>query len=304
MSEQKSIDATPRRPRRRRRVPWFLIGAVVFGCFIFFLVANIITNATPKQNQEGREHEVSNFNITAEAIASTPPPPTFTPAVGVLVPTATTEPTPVVLSGTTWYLAEGFTGAGFLTFITILNSNDEAAAVDVTYVLESGEFVTRQHVIPALSRYTIATHDPEELGADKTFATLVVSDIPIAVERPIYFGGGGHVTIGATELDTKWYLAEGFTGNGVETFILIFNPNSEEATVEVTYLLENEGPIVRLHEVAANTRYTIAAHSPEEVGIDKAFAALISSDLPIMVERAMYFETGAHITIGIRFPDD
>jgi hypothetical protein len=49
----------------------------------------------------------------------------------------------------------------------------------------------------------------------------------------------------------------------------------------------------------ANARYTIVAQDPAEVGPDQAFSTRLVGSLPIIVERAMYFGSGGHATIGV-----
>jgi len=200
---------------------------------------------------------------------------------------------------TQWHFAEGYSGDGFTTFIAIQNANGTAATVDVTYLVQGGSPINKQHVVPANSRYTIAAHDPAEVGVDQAFSTTLSSDIPINAERTMYFGSGGHSTIGVTAPSTDWYLAEGFTGDGTGTFILIQNPNGSVATVDVTYQIQGSSPISKQHVVPANSRYTIVTQDPGEVGVDEAFSTAISSDVPVIVERAMYFGSGGHNTVGL-----
>jgi murein DD-endopeptidase MepM/ murein hydrolase activator NlpD len=101
-------------------------------------------------------------------------------------PTPTPTPTPVPNGSTTWFLAEGFTGAGFNTFILFQNPNPDPADVTVTYMLDDGSNLTRSHSVAANSRYTIAAHDAAEVGVDQAFATRLDSDQPIIVERAMY----------------------------------------------------------------------------------------------------------------------
>ncbi len=127
-----------------------------------------------------------------------PPTPTPTPTntptpTGTPVPTGTPTPT---YGSQTWFLAEGFTGAGFNTFILIQNPNPDPASVTATYMLDDGTNLVRTHTVPANSRYTIAAHDPAEVGPDQTFATRIDSDQPVIVERAMYWAGDGHATIG------------------------------------------------------------------------------------------------------------
>ena len=209
----------------------------------------------------------------------------------------------VTAASTDWYLAEGFTGSGTETFILIQNPGGSAATVDVTYQVQGGSPINKQHVVAANSRYTIVTQDPVEVGVDKAFSTAVSSDVPVIVERAMYFGTGAHNTIGLTGSATDWYLAEGFTGSGFSTYILIQNSTNSTASVDVTYQVQGGSPINKQHVVAANSRYTIVTQDPGEVGVDKAFSTALNSDLPIIVERAMYFAQGGHNTIAFsEFP--
>jgi hypothetical protein len=244
---------------------------------------------------------------TASATATLTSTPTATPtptatATATLTPTETATPTPDPAGSNLWYLAEGFTGAGFSTFILIQNPNGTDANVDVTYLLEGGSPINTQHLVPANSRYTIAAQDPLEVGLDQAFSTVVSADQPVIVERAMYFANGGHNTIGVTSPTSTWHLAEGYTGSGFSTFILIQNPNGTDANVDVTYLLEGGSPINTQHLVPANSRYTIAAQDPAEVGLDQAFSTTVSADQPVIVERAMYFADGGHNTIGVTAP--
>jgi len=225
----------------------------------------------------------------------------FEPLSPTPTPTATPMPTPTPTYGSqTWFLAEGFTGSGFGTFILIPNPNPDPATVTVTYMLDDGTNLTHSHTVQAESRYTIAAHDPAEVGPDQAFATRIDSDQPVIVERAMYWAGGGHNTIGLTGTSQTWFLAEGFTGAGFGTFILIQNPNPDPATVTVTYMLDDGTNLTRSHTVPAESRYTIAAHDPAEVGPDQAFATRIDSDQPVIVERAMYWPDDGHNTIGYK----
>ena len=174
------------------------------------------------------------------------------------------------------------------------------ATVDVTYMLQGGGVINKTHTVAAQSRDTIVAQDPAEVGPDQAFSTRLDSDVPIIVERAMYFPGGGHDTIGVTAPADTWFLAEGYTASGFGTYILIQNPNASDATVDVTYMLQGGGVITRTHTVAAQSRDTIVAQDAAEVGPDQAFSTRLDSDVPIIVERAMYWADGGHATIGYR----
>ncbi|MCD4700058.1 MAG: S8 family serine peptidase [Phycisphaerae bacterium] len=202
----------------------------------------------------------------------------------------------------TWYLAEGFTGAGFETFILIQNPNGTDVVANVTYMLDDGTVLACQHTIPADSRYTIAAQNAEEVGLDQAFSTKVEASQPVIVERAMYFQNGGHTTIGVSSPASTWYFAEGFTGAGFETYILVQNPNSAAVVAYVTYMLDDGTVLVRQHTITANSRYTIAAQNAEEVGWDQAFSTKVEAGQPVIVERAMYYQNGGHTTIGVSDP--
>ncbi len=210
-------------------------------------------------------------------------------------------------SATTWYLAEGYTGAGFGTYILIQNPNPADATVTLTYMLQGGGTETRSVVVPGNSRYTVVAQDPAQVGVDRAFSTRLVSDQPIIVERAMYWpngasSSGGHDSAGVLAPATTWYLAEGYTGAGFGTFILIQNPNASAANVTVTYMLQGGGVETRSVTVPGNSRYTILAHDPAQVGLDRAFSTMLDSDQPIIVERAMYFANGGHDAAGVVMP--
>ena len=125
----------------------------------------------------------------------------------------------------TWYLAEGFSGNGASTFILIQNPSATNTNVKVQYMLQGGGSIFKDIVVAPNSRYTIAAHSPDQVGLDQAFSTKIGSDQKIIVERAMYWPNGpgtsgGHVTTGIQQPSNTWYLAEGFTGSGFQTFIL------------------------------------------------------------------------------------
>ncbi|MBN2025818.1 MAG: hypothetical protein JW854_03485 [Actinobacteria bacterium] len=90
---------------------------------------------------------------------------------------------------------------------------------------------------------------------------------------------------------THWYLAEGSTGSdaqgGFETWVLLQNPNGQPAMAMITYLTasgEMEGPTVPLDPKSRAT-INVAGNVPGEWSV----SAVVDSDLPIIVERSVYW---------------
>src|SRR5450756_3117587 len=78
----------------------------------------------------------------------------------------------------------------------------------------------------------------------------------------------------------EYFLAEGCTGYGFETWVLVANPNGRPATVKVSYFTangpRNREPIV----VPANSRLTVSANADiwqQDAGVR------VGSDLPVYI---------------------
>ncbi len=69
---------------------------------------------------------------------------------------------------------------------------------------------------------------------------------------------GGHCVIGAAPRPPRWLFAEGYTGPGFDEWLCLQNPGTEEATVEITYLTQELGPLApKTVKIPAGSRYTL-----------------------------------------------
>jgi hypothetical protein len=218
--------------------------------------------------------------------------------------------------GTRWYFAEGYTGTGFDEFLTIQNPSTTATTATITYVFADGGGHQIQSLpVPALSRQTVSVH--AVVGRHRAVSIIVESSggVGIVAERPIYFsytGGitGGHVAMGVAQPAQTWWFAEGFTGPGFHQYFAILNPSQQPATVTVTYFLTGGRQQQRTVTVAAGKRGTIAVHNaadPGGLGPNEANAARLTSTVPVVVERPLYFRytlrdgrpvDGGHTVVG------
>jgi hypothetical protein len=212
---------------------------------------------------------------------------------------------------TSWYFAEGYTGSGFDQWISIENPSAAAAAVTVVYFTPTGAPVTRNHNVPANSRYTIYVNT--DLGNNLENSFQVIANQRVIVERPMYFRysglgshnwQGGHDAMGSTQLSRHWYFAEGYTGNNFEEWLTIQNPNPDWAVVDVTYYINGGNPIKKQHRVAPTSRYTISVN--QDIGPDKEVSTALHADQPVLAERPMYFNyqnkmDGGHIVVGSNY---
>jgi hypothetical protein len=145
--------------------------------------------------------------------------------------------------------------------------------------------------------------------ADAAFSTVVESDRPVVVDRTMTWDATAYGSQAETSVAAPspvWYLAEGATHSGFNLFYLIQNPNGRDAAIEVTYLRPAPAePLVKTYTVPASSRFNIwvdVEQFPEGSGdtaldsIDVS-AVLRSTDdtLPIIVDRAMYLDTGGQL---------
>jgi Family of unknown function (DUF5719) len=206
-----------------------------------------------------------------------------------------------------YYLAEGSTAWGFTTWVLIQNPNSSAANVTVTYMTSTGPEEQPAFRLPANSRKTIKVNDPLP---NKDFSTKVHADKPIIAERSMFWGDPTpqtevcHDSIGVPEAHVGFYMPDGQTSEGRETWTLVQNPNTTDVTVEISYLTPTgEGNVVWQEVIPAGSRRTF---SMADKGINGRAAVSVVSKTTgkkIIVERAMYWNNkGAGTdTIGAFF---
>jgi hypothetical protein len=193
---------------------------------------------------------------------------------------------------TQWYFAEGFTGNGWLTFISATNPGTIPANVSLTYHMTDGTSVTRSTTVPAQARFTFAAHDDPNLpnstgvGLGKAFSISISSDQPIVSQEVLIDTVGllAHGTIGVTSPGTTWYFAEGFTGDYWLTFISIGNLTTGPATVTATYNILGSPPVQHTIVVGPGARDTFAGHIDVP---NSAFGLTVTSDVPIVAQEVL-----------------
>ena len=209
-----------------------------------------------------------------------------------------------------YYFAEGTTRSGFEEWLTLQNPNPYGIIVSASYQMGPGQgaAVNKSYAVPAGERSTVFV--PNEVGIEKDVSVVLASTAYFLAERPMYFlytgyganWSGGDCVIGARRTAVEWFLAEGYTGDGYQTWLCLHNPGIDDAQVMVAYYTEEEGPLEpRLLELPAGTRQTIFVN--EHAGGGYQLSTRVISSRPIVVERPMYFDTaagvqGGHVMMG------
>lgn len=218
---------------------------------------------------------------------------------GAHAATADTGPTSQI-----WYFAEGRVGGGFVQWLTVSNPNALSCTVTIQYYYKRDyDTVNSQKKVTfTVEKNTRHTQYVNNDLSVKQFdmngailsASVSTSDCPgIVAERPMYFSNfhgvsSGTDVFGATQLKTDYYFAEVPTSSAGESFISVFNPNSQDVPVEVTYY--GNGQIVtQTHTVHANSRDTF---EPNGAGLSSQHVAVkvhANSTLGIVAERPSYY---------------
>jgi hypothetical protein len=191
----------------------------------------------------------------------------------------------VVTLSRRWYFAEGTTQAPFQMSLLVLNPNAQPTNVAVTFLTPDGTSLTRKYAIPPTTRLAINVN---EVVPDLGVATTVEADRPVAAERALYWrdSGLGTASAGATAPAFTWRFADGRTSNDFQEYLLLSNPNKNQARVAVEFVLADGTRATQSVVMPGAARYTMAVHQlyPGQTAI----AATVRSTQPIVAERSLF----------------
>ena len=204
----------------------------------------------------------------------------------------------------TWLFAEGATVQPFHTWLLLQNQNNVVSRASITYLLENGQIVTQTLSLPANSRTSIFVND---VLPNAAFSSRVDADQPIIAERAMYRFPGNAATVnsGVIAPSANWFFAEGRTalsslrGDGApaDTFLLLQNPNSTQATATITLFGVGGNTTTFAVAVLPTSRITLFLNSV----FSGSFGIRVVSNSPIIAERSIFFgdePRGAYSTQG------
>lgn len=192
------------------------------------------------------------------------------------------------------FFAEGATEGGFSTWLLLANSGTTTARGCLTLLTESGPKRLGLVDVPARSRLSVDL----SLHHESYFVGAVVESVvgSVRAERAMYATGAGrsgaHLSKGAGSASKAWYTAEGATAAEFETWLLVSNPGSATARVDVglaTAAGQVDGPVF---DLAPGGRVSIRVddYVPDSYDV----AATVTSNRPVVVERATYANGSEH----------
>jgi hypothetical protein len=235
-----------------------------------------------------------------------------------------------------WYFAEGYTGGEFDTWILIQNPNETEAIAQLRFFTPYGEPQVMEVSLAGETRYSVYLNGLPGLEETEVATEVTIKYAEqdgIIAERAMYFDYssgigsrvGGHSTIGANNTSGSWYLPEGYTGGGFDTYILLMNPNEEDANVWIKLMKPQDGRYYPFQTVVpAGRRKTVKLDDlvwtegqdnivpatgggeegePVQVKFDDTdVSTWVVSDKGVVAERAMYFDyygkSGGSSSIG------
>ena len=229
---------------------------------------------------------------------------------------------PVQAPGTLWSFPEGYTGATFQEYLTVLNPSSTQANVTILLAPQAASAAgahTLNLTVPALSRTTANIRSLNLGNPANSVGMIVSSSQPIVAERVIYFGDGSGsgkfgstVSSGITGPSTTLRLAYGTSGGagptGDQDFITLLNPSTSGNPVQVTasfadaagHALGTSATVT----VSPGTRQTIIANNYLGAAPVAAFSTVLTATGPIEAESAQYFGGSPNIGqhAGVDFP--
>ncbi len=224
----------------------------------------------------------------------------------------------------TYFFAEGTTRPGFDSYLCIQNPGNEEISIRIYYVPGAGDTKQQDLKIPSHSRVTVNYSDFVGTGDDTAHdisvvvqgfgGSILLPNEQFIVERPMYFNyqgvwTGGSDVVGTTTPASTVYFAEGTCRPNFDSYICLYNPNVNKASVKITYMLGNG--TTKVQDVTVATRATVHPADIIGTGEDAShdFSAKVecTNGQTIVAERPMYFNykgvwTGGHDVIGATSP--
>lgn len=227
-----------------------------------------------------------------------------------------------------WYFPEGSVGGGFQQYFSLFNpSTTTTSNVTITYLLQTSPqtIKTVNHSVGPDTRVTVNVNNDLNMpqgGSHVSVASFitVTSGPGIVAERPLYFNNGGLDTMGATTPETSFYFSEASSlksGSAqYNTFLNIMNPSTTAtANLTITYYTGScgqSGQSACPTETGSIAPESRNVYNPNDVGLNQKLAIGITSNIPIVAERAMYYSdniptaggavSGASSEIGAHTP--
>ena len=194
----------------------------------------------------------------------------------------------------TWYLAEGYTGLTFHETLAIVNPSTSTASVRLRLLPFGGR--TARQVTETVAPNSTYLVNVNNLMANQSLSIIANASAPVVLERTLTFskegigganGYGATAKLGTNTPATSWIFAEGTTTTRFQTFLTILNPNTTPARVTASFYGQTGGSLgSRTIIVSGLSRANIKLNDFLHAS---GIASVVTSNLPVVVERPEYF---------------
>lgn len=206
--------------------------------------------------------------------------------------------------GETWLFPEGLVGPGVAERLELYNPSEQEARVDVELALEEGEVEPFEITVPAQGRVTLDLGAEERVPKGVPHAALAqsINGVPVAVARVVESSAprvGRSDTLGARRLARAWGLAFGEASETTDMWVIVYNPTEEAAVVDVVGLADGQ-------RVAIEGMQGVSIPAGRRMGLRltehikrSPLPVVVSSNVDVVVERALYANPGLDLTMAI-----
>ncbi|HKC74013.1 MAG TPA: hypothetical protein VKF37_07395, partial [Chloroflexota bacterium] len=178
------------------------------------------------------------------------------------------------------------------SYLDLLNTHAQPADVQLTFFFANGATDTRMVSVGPTSVEDIPVASFEHVTG--TLGLSIKANRQIAAQitltRP---GRDGDTLLGNTGPDTRWYLAEGYTGPTFHETVAILNSNFNAPAHVTLHLLPSSGHARR------DVPVTVPPHSTSVTDVNRllpgrSLSIFATSDQPVVVERTLTFGQGSY----------
>ncbi|MCA1691924.1 MAG: DUF5719 family protein, partial [Actinobacteria bacterium] len=211
--------------------------------------------------------------------------------------------------GNVWYFPEGFLSDGLTERFQLFNPGPEEAQAQVELALEQGGAEPIVLTVPAESRVTLTANEEARIPKNVAHAATVRSTngVGVVAERTVggaapYARTGLAIALGARVPAERWVVAAGQVDEENDEWLVVQNPSSGQARVSVTLL--DDGVRVTptgLDNLEVPGRQRRAFRLSDSVRRGPT-ALLISSSVPVVVERDVYKVGAAGMGMSVAIP--
>jgi len=207
-----------------------------------------------------------------------------------------------------WYLAEGATLPGYDEWILAMNPFNNAVNATVTFQTPGGAVPGPRLNLRANSRQSVHVNDYVPNQNVSATVQCTTTGYGVVAERSMYMNTPDgkvdcHNSMGVTETSSAWALPEGATWPGYEEWVLVQNPTTATAAVEIYFLTPGgvvQGPA---GNIQPGTRASVRVNDYAPDCDVSTMVFTKSEDQAVVAERSMYIASpdgkrGAHNAPG------